>query len=47
MWSILEFDIGIFYLNVMFLCVTGAKVRGEIYEAFDNIYPILKGFKKQ
>lgn len=27
--------------------LTGAKVRGEIYEAFDNIYPILKGFKKQ
>lgn len=27
--------------------LTGAKVRQEIYEAFDNIYPILKGFKKQ
>lgn len=27
--------------------VTGAKVRDEIYEAFDNIYPILKSFKKQ
>lgn len=27
--------------------LTGAKVRGEIYEAFDNIYPILKSFKKQ
>jgi transcription initiation factor TFIID TATA-box-binding protein len=26
--------------------LTGAKVRSEIYEAFDNIYPILKGFKK-
>ncbi|KAG8222051.1 hypothetical protein J437_LFUL000495 [Ladona fulva] len=25
----------------------GAKVRQEIYEAFDNIYPILKSFKKQ
>ena len=25
----------------------GAKVRQEIYEAFENIYPILKGFKKQ
>ena len=25
----------------------GAKVRSEIYEAFENIYPILKGFKKQ
>ncbi|KAG1654448.1 TATA-box-binding protein [Nymphon striatum] len=27
--------------------LTGAKVRGEIYEAFDNIYPILQGFKKK
>jgi len=27
--------------------LTGAKVRKEIYEAFENIYPILKGFKKQ
>ncbi|XP_034180915.1 TATA binding protein isoform X2 [Osmia lignaria lignaria] len=27
--------------------LTGAKVRQEIYEAFDNIYPILKSFKKQ
>jgi len=27
--------------------LTGAKVRTEIYEAFDNIYPILKSFKKQ
>ena len=27
--------------------LTGAKVRQEIYEAFDNIYPILKNFKKQ
>uniref|UniRef100_T1IML0 TATA-box-binding protein n=1 Tax=Strigamia maritima TaxID=126957 RepID=T1IML0_STRMM len=26
--------------------LTGAKVRSEIYEAFDNIYPILKSFKK-
>ncbi|KAL4693181.1 hypothetical protein H8959_016991 [Pygathrix nigripes] len=24
----------------------GAKERSEIYEAFENIYPILKGFKK-
>jgi len=30
------------------LCLfSGAKVRNEIYEAFENIYPILKGFKKQ
>lgn len=27
--------------------LTGAKVRDEIYEAFDKIFPILKGFKKQ
>lgn len=25
----------------------GAKDRSEIYEAFENIYPILKGFRKQ
>ncbi|XP_011178570.1 TATA-box-binding protein [Zeugodacus cucurbitae] len=27
--------------------LTGAKVRQEIYEAFDKIFPILKKFKKQ
>ena len=27
--------------------LTGAKVRQEIYDAFDNIFPILKSFKKQ
>ncbi|CAG0887247.1 unnamed protein product [Cyprideis torosa] len=26
--------------------LTGAKVREEIYEAFNNIYPILKSFRK-
>ena len=26
--------------------ITGAKVREEIHEAFDNILPILKNFKK-
>ncbi|XP_059960239.1 TATA-box-binding protein-like [Mesoplodon densirostris] len=26
--------------------LTGAKVRAEIYEAFENIYPILKDFRK-
>nr|XP_057944766.1 TATA-box-binding protein isoform X1 [Doryrhamphus excisus] len=26
--------------------LTGAKVKAEIYEAFENIYPILKGFRK-
>ena len=30
-----------------FFFIAGAKVRQEIYEAFDNIYPILKSFKKQ
>ena len=29
------------------ITLSGAKVRQEIYEAFDNIYPILKSFKKQ
>ena len=27
--------------------LTGAKVRQDIHEAFDNIHPILKNFKKQ
>ncbi|XP_018619653.1 TATA box-binding protein-like 2 isoform X2 [Scleropages formosus] len=27
--------------------LTGAKERSEIYEAFENIYPILKGFRKE
>lgn len=26
--------------------LTGAKVRSEIYEAFESIYPILRGFRK-
>ncbi|XP_030805780.1 TATA box-binding protein-like protein 2 [Camarhynchus parvulus] len=26
--------------------LTGAKDRSELYEAFENIYPILRGFKK-
>jgi len=26
--------------------ITGAKTREEIYEAFNNLYPILKSFKK-
>lgn len=26
--------------------ITGAKTREDIYEAFNNLYPILKGFKK-
>ncbi len=31
----------------MLLWFLGAKERAEIYEAFENIYPILKGFRKQ
>lgn len=27
--------------------ITGAKTREEIYEAFQNLYPILRSFKKQ
>jgi transcription initiation factor TFIID TATA-box-binding protein len=26
--------------------LTGAKVRKDIYEAFENIYPVLTEFKK-
>ena len=33
-----------FYVPTFF---SGAKVRTEIYDAFENIYPILKSFKKQ
>ena len=33
--------------NNTFGDILGAKVRTEIYEAFENIYPILKGFRKQ
>uniref|UniRef100_A0A6A7FXR3 TATA-box-binding protein n=2 Tax=Hirondellea gigas TaxID=1518452 RepID=A0A6A7FXR3_9CRUS len=29
------------------IVLTGAKVRQEIYDAFENIYPILKSFRKQ
>ena len=32
------------YVNMDFFI--GAKERSEIYEAFENIYPILKDFKK-
>lgn len=40
-----------FWYNYIKDCVNldffiGAKERSEIYEAFENIYPILKGFKK-
>lgn len=31
----------------MILSTAGAKERTEIYEAFEHIYPILKGFRKQ
>ena len=33
-------------VNDICFCFQGAKVRAEIYEAFENIYPILKGFRK-
>ncbi|KAL7751318.1 TATA-binding protein (TBP) [Sorochytrium milnesiophthora] len=28
------------------IVLTGAKVRGEIYQAFENIYPVLQEYKK-
>jgi transcription initiation factor TFIID TATA-box-binding protein len=28
------------------IVLTGAKVRDEIYEAFENIYPVLTEFRK-
>jgi transcription initiation factor TFIID TATA-box-binding protein len=28
------------------IVLTGAKVRDEIYTAFENIYPVLTEFKK-
>jgi len=28
------------------IVLTGAKLRGEIYSAFENIYPVLSHFKK-
>jgi transcription initiation factor TFIID TATA-box-binding protein len=36
------------YLNHLYHCFlfSGAKVRREIHEAFERIYPILKGFRK-
>jgi len=36
-----------YMLMILQILISGAKVRQEIYEAFDNIYPILKSFKKQ
>jgi hypothetical protein len=32
--------------SAYFLFFKGAKTREEIYEAFKNLYPILKSFKK-
>lgn len=40
--TLLILNLFFFFLNVFL----GAKERSEIYEAFENIYPILKGFKK-
>lgn len=34
------------FLNLLFKIFTGAKLRTEINEAFEKIYPILKNFKK-
>jgi TATA-box binding protein (TBP) (component of TFIID and TFIIIB) len=31
--------------NLYFIYFKGAKTREEIYEAFNNLYPILKGKK--
>ena len=42
--NIVKFDI---FNLLICIFVSGAKVRQEIYDAFDNIYPILKSFKKQ
>jgi len=28
------------------IVLTGAKIREEIYEAFENIYPVLTAFRK-
>lgn len=42
----LDFRINIHFLFFPFVNL-GAKDRSEIYEAFENIYPILKGFRKQ
>ncbi|KCZ75103.1 TATA-box-binding protein, partial [Anncaliia algerae PRA109] len=28
------------------IVLTGAKLRNEIYEAFDNIYPVLTQYRK-
>lgn len=44
----LEVKNGLSVFNISYVSLfSGAKVRQEIYEAFENIYPILKGFKKQ
>ena len=38
----------VIHFTISIYCIfLGAKVRTEIYNAFENIYPILKGFKKQ
>jgi transcription initiation factor TFIID TATA-box-binding protein len=35
------------FVKLWYYLISGAKVRQEIYEAFDSIYPILKQFRKQ
>lgn len=34
------------FLKQRYASFAGAKKREEIYEAFNNIYPILKNFRK-
>jgi TATA-box binding protein (TBP) (component of TFIID and TFIIIB) len=34
-------------MNSHFFVISGARTREELQEALDNIYPILKSFKKQ
>lgn len=39
-------EILFYFCLVICVLFLGAKVRQEIYDAYDNIYPILKSFKK-
>lgn len=36
-----------YIVHIFLLFILGGKSREDIYQAFDNIYPILKSFKKQ
>lgn len=46
MYLICKLNIVLFNLINYTILFSGAKVRQEIYDAYDNIYPILKSFKK-